>query len=83
MWCKLSTNKPDRWTLVGIISDGTEVCDPDVAGLGHGPSVLNGSDEIVTTGFALKDGGILPAMQNYCLINLDWLFIWGLLCVRV
>lgn len=69
VWCKLSTDLPDRWTLVGMISDGAE-SSPDVAGLGHGPSVIDECNERFTTGFVMKDKGMLFEMQKHIKKNL-------------
>ena len=65
VWCKLSTNIADRWTLVGIISEGD--ISPYVGGLHYGPTVLAGDYGIFSTCFTMKDGGILDEMKSYCL----------------
>jgi hypothetical protein len=58
LWCRLDI--PDRWTLVGILSDSTDE-GPDVAGLELG----NLYHEVFETDFTLKDDAILQQMTTH------------------
>ncbi len=69
MWCKLATDIADRWTLVGILSDGADE-GPDVAGLELGNLEVGEYNDVFQTGFTLKDDAILQQMTAHANANL-------------